>query len=441
MVPIDKFPTIILFCSILNASVCLTFSGKNRDTGKPTCFGDICLRAGYSPDVSPPTERNSLIAVNMLFNIDNILSVDHDHNIIGATISLRQTWVDNRIFPRKKSLLENDGWLSAPSRMGRNPETGIPQHIWMPKLYIYGLLKMEIKTNFEQQTSIWIQKKDKNIYVNYDSMIDLYLKCPMVYQYYPFDVHECSVKFSSSDFNSTRLRFHMAKPANWTQRTRIPIGEFDAKINQLENFEFMDTWEEEEWSICGFKIELKRRHWKYIFNYYLTSGLFVVISWVSFLVPTKDVNAKMGLLVTVLLVLVTCYTSVVETSPKAREEQTALSLWMFTMLLFVFLAFVCHCGVMLWRKSKEKQRDVYLKRRKKSLMPAISFGMINVEEGSSTLEDLANPSCFSKVCRRIKSGLSSQDSHTFDFLILIALILMFVTFTTVYTTHYINTLF
>ena len=174
----------------------------------------------------------------------------------------------------------------------------------------------------------------------------------------------------------------MAKPATWG-RLNITVGEFDATIKSLEDSELMDTWEQEEWSICGFKLGLKRRHEKYIFNYYLTSGLFVVISWVSFLVPTKDVNAKMGLLVTVLLVLVTVYSSVVEMSPKARREQTAIATWMFTMLMFVFFAFVCHCCVMLWRKSKEKQRDLYLKRRKKNLMPAISFGMISVEEDLS----------------------------------------------------------
>ena len=438
MFSIEQYLTFFLFFS--NDSLCLTFSGKTNDKGKPKCFGNICLKPGYSPDVSPAPEQKSIIVVNMLFNIDNILSVDHDHNIIGTTLSLRQTWIDNRIFPRKKSLLKEGGWLSAPSRMGRDPETGIPQQIWMPKFYIYGLLNMEIKTNFEQQTSIWIEKKGENIHVNYDSVFDLYLKCDMNYQYYPFDVHECSVKFSSSDYNATRLKFHMAKPATWG-RLNITVGEFDATIKSLEDSELMDTWEQEEWSICGFKLGLKRRHEKYIFNYYLTSGLFVVISWVSFLVPTKDVNAKMGLLVTVLLVLVTVYSSVVEMSPKARREQTAIATWMFTMLMFVFFAFVCHCCVMLWRKSKEKQRDLYLKRRKKNLMPAISFGMISVEEDLSGLDYESNQSICSKICQKIKAGLGNQDSHTFDFLILMILILMFIVFTIFYITHYIEYIF
>ena len=118
-----------------------------KDRG--TCFSDICLQSGYSADVAPSTIGNeSFITVKMEYSLDNILSVDHDHNILGITLSLRQSWIDNRVFPRNRSMLDNGRWLAAPTRMGRNPETGIPEHIWMPKFYIYWLFEMVIKTNF-----------------------------------------------------------------------------------------------------------------------------------------------------------------------------------------------------------------------------------------------------------------------------------------------------
>ena len=136
--------------------VCLA---KRKGKNKATCFNDVCLQPGYSSDVAPsPPENQSLIIVRLEYALDNILSVDHDHNILGITLSLRQSWVDNRVFARNKSMLENGGWLAAPTRMGRNPETGIPEHIWMPKFYIYWLFEMVIKTNFQQQTLIWISE-------------------------------------------------------------------------------------------------------------------------------------------------------------------------------------------------------------------------------------------------------------------------------------------
>ena len=87
-------------------------------------------------------------------------------------------------------------------------------------------------------------------------------------------------------------------------------------------------------------------------NYYLSSVLFVIISWVSFLVPQDDVNARVALLVTMLLVLVTVLNNVIDNSPNAREGPTALGFWMFSMVVFIFLAFVCHCIVIIKRRRK-----------------------------------------------------------------------------------------
>ena len=39
------------------------------------------------------------------------------------------------------------------------------------------------------------------------------------------------------------------------------------------------------YSVCGFKVELRRRSFKFIFNNYIPCALFVLVSWVSFLIP------------------------------------------------------------------------------------------------------------------------------------------------------------
>ena len=69
--------------------------------------------------------------------------------------------------------------------------------------------------------------------------------------------------------------------------------------------------------------------------------------------PPEDVNARIALLITTLLVLVTVFNEVIETSPKAREGPTALGLWMFSMLLFLFTAFAFHCALVVHRRRQE----------------------------------------------------------------------------------------
>jgi hypothetical protein len=45
-----------------------------------------------------------------------------------------------------------------------------------------------------------------------------------------------------------------------------------------------------------------RHKLKYLYVYYLPSGLFVVVSWVSFLIPPEVVPGRMAMLITLFLV-------------------------------------------------------------------------------------------------------------------------------------------
>ena len=86
---------------------------------------------------------------------------------------------------------------------------------------------------------------------------------------------------------------------------------------------------------------LSRNSLKYIVNYYLPSGLFVLgksiiisisitkimllpVSWVSFLIPPEIVPGRMTLLVTIFLVLINIFNNVTSNSPNV-EGLTAIS--------------------------------------------------------------------------------------------------------------------
>ena len=47
------------------------------------------------------------------------------------------------------------------------------------------------------------------------------------------------------------------------------------------------------YSLAGFEMILSRHVSHYIINYYLPSGLFVVVSWISFLVPADVIPGKL----------------------------------------------------------------------------------------------------------------------------------------------------
>ena len=70
------------------------------------------------------------------------------------------------------------------------------------------------------------------------------------------------------------------------------------------------------YSTAGFEIILSRKMSFYIITYYLPSGLFVVVSWISFLIPPDIVPGRMALLITLFLVLINIFNNVTTNSPK-----------------------------------------------------------------------------------------------------------------------------
>ena len=93
------------------------------------------------------------------------------------------------------------------------------------------------------------------------------------------------------------------------------------------------------YSVAGFEMTLKRKVSHYIITCYLPSGMFVIVSWISFLIPPDIVPGRMTLLITVFLVLVNIFNTITTNIPKA-EGLTAIEAWVMVCVLFVFGALV-----------------------------------------------------------------------------------------------------
>ena len=76
---------------------------------------------------------------------------------------------------------------------------------------------------------------------------------------------------------------------------------------------------------------------RYLCIYYLASRLFVVVSWVIFLIPPEVVLGCncMALLITFFLVLIKNFNTITNISPNT-ETMTAIASWMIASMFFVF---------------------------------------------------------------------------------------------------------
>ena len=126
----------------------------------------------------------------------------------------------------------------------------------------------------------------------------------MDFNTYPFDYQECPFRVSSylEDENV----------ANCTSELRYlyqlrRISQYEIEISELaleyRTLVYYDT----RFTTCGFSIFYFRSKLQILFQVYLPAGLLVVVSWTSFLIDPYMVPGRMGLLVTLLLVLVNIF--------------------------------------------------------------------------------------------------------------------------------------
>ncbi len=154
-------------------------------------------------------------------------------------------------------------------------------------------------------------------------------------------------------------------------------------------------------SYAGFQLQLKRKPTPYIFNYYLPSALFVVVSWASFAIPVNAIPGRVALLMTIFLSLTNIVNSAFANSPVNQginylQVVSKLGLvnntnflayvnmtqqiWILSCIGFVFLAiteyFVLLCHSKFSRGAKKKSPRNH-DEKKRTPLPGILMGRIS----------------------------------------------------------------
>ena len=93
----------------------------------------------------------------------------------------------------------------------------------------------------------------------------------------------------------------------------------------------------DNYSMYSLEIHLTRFVTPYLLNVYLPTGIFVLMSWISFFIPAKIIAARITLLITICLVLINSFNDATERIPVAREE-TAMEYWICGCIGLVFAA-------------------------------------------------------------------------------------------------------
>lgn len=206
----------------------------------------------------------------------------------------------------------------------------------------------------------------------------LYIRhyCDMNFRYYPFDEQMCNITLESSFLSDKHIRFH------WSDHEPIRIS----RNFQMSGFTLMSYRTSEEsykhrqkdlFSRVSIEFDVKREWEHFLFDTYLPSVLFVVVSWLTFWLPATSQPARTSLGVTTMLTLVTTLKQARDVLPRISYIH-ALDIWGVICIGFIFLSLIefiivsgfQNKGDKTWRreykaKLKEKRKMLMEQKRQK----------------------------------------------------------------------------
>ena len=102
---------------------------------------------------------------------------------------------------------------------------------------------------------------------------------------------------------------------------------------------------------------MERRWGKYLLNYYLPSTIIVMASWVSFVIPVHIVPGRMALIITLLLVLINLFGTIIRTAPPSHSP-TAMTVWALCCILFVGGSLLVYAALLFDKYSNKRMSKV-----------------------------------------------------------------------------------
>lgn len=102
---------------------------------------------------------------------------------------------------------------------------------------------------------------------------------------------------------------------------------------------------------------MKRNHKVYIYTYFGPCMLMVITSWISFTVNFDAVPGRLGLLLTLLLMMINLNNSVSSTIPKSSKV-TPITIWIVGSIAFVSFALLEYAIILYIVKFVEAKKKI-----------------------------------------------------------------------------------
>lgn len=308
--------------------------GKTKATVRPELKGLYCRK-----DIPPPTN------VSISIYLSGVNSVSDGQ--ISVSLFLKYSWEDQRLSGVKRNDKSDFIEVSASSK----------DYIWIPDLYMPTALQIVNPVLFAPPLTF---KLFRNNTVLAHQFVHMKLRCPFQLSFFPMDYQVCRIPIQSFGSGPCSVTLSWAR--------HVPVA---YSVTDLAQFSYKISWihgsqsQEEMDSPMGkrsqieWHIILERKIMFYLLQIYIPSGLFVVVAWISFLIPNEMAQGRMLLTITTMLTMVSLFSANSEYVPISTYIK-AIDYWVcLCTFMSAHAVFACLIDVKMYdrRKHEDEEED------------------------------------------------------------------------------------
>ena len=311
-----EFGVLLLYTFGLSLVICRTFNCIKNKSTLPVCLPEEYVKE-TSPSVYNKDEKEILLFPSEI-NVEDI-------DITGSiTYSLffQVKWRDSRILI-KEDLINTTTWMPLDSE--------IKKHIWVPDFYIYRAQKI-YKPSVLETESLRVNGMG---YFRSSMELIAKTKCRMDLSKFPHDQQSCIFEVGSYSYSDEwflpKLEEH-----DYSKIIPQPNG-YSLTTKKMKKTQ---TWPTGNYTTVGLEVLIKRHVTFYVLNYYIPTGLMVIISFASFAIPAshEGLLGRIAFLVTLVLVVMGIFNTAKSNLP-ASDVPNYIEIWIIVCILFILGAF------------------------------------------------------------------------------------------------------
>ena len=303
------------------------------------------------PWMHPDAKNKSLpYYYHFEFPVNGIQEVDDFKHTIKLEMYFIIKWWEPRINMNKTSIDLEDGKVT--------DEIFYPipleylNLLWTPDVEVYSMNTYQSpKVLGRQMASLKLNENSTLRYSNYATII---ISCKLKFDDYPFDSHHCIFRAGSYSYYDEIVECD-SKLVKWNISDQRSF-QYEAILKDMSQEHHTWYTPEHGWATCGFEITLTRPKTQIIIEVYLTATSLVIISWFSFVVNPSVIPGRMGMLVTVFLVLINIFIGVKSNSPTSNGLNAA-DIFLVACIGQVFAALVEYAMVLVIYTSQKQERE------------------------------------------------------------------------------------